>query len=89
MYVKATILDDGHEAYDLVGDTAEDVIMQMKLQDWSIPSTYQEFTDNVVRRIQMTGYTMVFWDGTSFLMCLQELGFIDLWIGGERIVKEK
>lgn len=70
-------------------DSAYNVVKQMRLRDWEIPENNIEFKDNVVRRIQMTGYTIIYWDATSFLMALDELGFIELSIGGRRIVKEE
>lgn len=65
------------------GDSAFDVVLQMRLRDWSIPETNIDFKDNIVRRIQMTGYTILYWDATSFLMALAKLDFIRLEIGGE------
>ena len=70
-------------------DSAFNIVKQMRLRDWEIPENNIEFKDNVVRRIQMTGYTIIYWDATSFLMALAELGFIELFIGGRRIVKEE
>jgi hypothetical protein len=84
-YIQAMTTDDVlYEA-----DSAYNLVKQMRLRDWEIPTHNIEFKDNMVRRIQMTGYTIIYWDATSFLMALDELGFIELFIGGRRIVKEK
>ena len=85
MYVTVE-LNDGtrYEGMDAVS-----VVTQMRLRDWDIPESNIDFKDNMVRRIQMTGYTIVYWDATSFLMALSELGFISLYIGGAEVVKKE
>jgi len=85
MYVRVRT-NDGTE-YE--GMDAVSVVTQMRLRDWDIPEHNIEFKDNVVRRVQMTGYTIVYWDATSFLMALAELNFISLYIGGAEIVKKE
>jgi hypothetical protein len=77
------------EGVSYESENAFNIVKQMRLRDWEIPEDNIEFKDNVVRRIQMTGYTIIYWDATSFLMALSELGFIQLFIGGRKIVKEK
>ena len=85
MYVTVE-LNDG-TLYE--GMDAFSVVTQMRLRDWDIPESNIDFKDNRVRRIQMTGYTIVYWDATSFLMALAELGFITLYIGGAEVVKKE
>ena len=85
MYITVR-LSDGTE-YE--GIDAISVVTQMRLRDWDIPESNLDFKDNMVRRIQMTGYTIVYWDATSFLMALAELGFLTLYIGGAEVVKKE
>lgn len=81
------VMTNSHVLYE--ADTAVELVGQMRLSDWEIPENNIDFKDNVVRRIQMTGYTIIYWDATSFLMALSELGFITLFIGGRKIVKKE
>ena len=85
MYVRVRTSD----GVEYEGNDAIAVVTQMRLRDWDIPETNIDFKDNMVRRIQMTGYTIVYWDATSFLMALAELGFISLYIGGAEVVKKE
>ena len=55
MYVTVE-LSDGTQ-YE--GMDAVSVVTQMRLRDWDIPESNIEFKDNMVRRIQMIGCTIV------------------------------
>ena len=60
------------------GETALDLLKQLKTEDWSAPNSVMDFKLNVARRVQVMGTTLLFWDATSFLLGMEKAGFIHL-----------
>ena len=57
---------DGTKWY---AESPEDLILDLKLEDWSRPPTVRDFKHRVqVRTSQAYGIAFVYWDATSFLM---------------------
>jgi len=79
-------MNDGITYY---GSNPYEIIQQLKICDWEIPTTNLEFKIGMAQRCTVAGVTLAFWDETSFLFALQEAGFCEITIGVEKYAKKK
>lgn len=62
----------------LKGKNAEEIIMQMKLEDWTNYNNPQEYKDNIGRRVEIfNGMKIMYSNDEEFLEELKRVGVID------------
>tara|TARA_R110002110_G_scaffold294990_1_gene508972 strand:- start:165 stop:413 length:249 start_codon:yes stop_codon:yes gene_type:complete len=67
------VLNDGSQ---FEGATAFDIIAQLKVLDWALPSSIEDFKHNVVERTLVMGHLILYWDATSFLYGMESAGLL-------------
>ena len=74
--VEAWVLSISVDTVTYYGSSAENVLKQLKMSDWSIPSSVFEYKTRAAQRAQVLGYHLVFWDATSFILAAQSAGLL-------------
>lgn len=60
-----------------IGKDAEDIIMQLKLEDWTKYNNVPEYQRNIARRVKnFNGQEIQFSNDDEFLQELERIGFI-------------
>lgn len=68
------ILKDGTE---YIGQDAKDIIVQLKLEDWTSYNNVQEYQNNISRRVEIfNGAKIKYSNENEFLEELKRTGFI-------------
>lgn len=61
------------------GSCASDIIVQLKLEDWTQHSSVEQYQQNMARRVKnFNGQTISYETDMEFLQELQRIGFIRL-----------
>ncbi len=79
-------MSDGITYY---GSTPREVLIQMKLDDWTFPNSILEYKEGIAYRSEVCGMKLLYWDETSFLFAMQQAGICEIIIGGEEIEEKK
>ena len=67
-------LKDGTE---YIGQDAKDIVVQLKLEDWTSYNNIREYQKNIVRRVaNFNGEEIIYSSDFEFLKELQRVGFI-------------
>jgi len=72
--VRATFTDG--ETYS--GRDATDLLLRLKSEDFTLPSSLLDYKTNTARRAEVFGVHLLFWDATSFLLAMQSAGFCEV-----------
>lgn len=71
--IKAVVGMDTYTAED-----AKELIMQLKLEDWTTYNSRDEYKENMNKRVEIfTGERIVYRDDNEFLLELHRIGFFD------------
>ena len=61
------------------GKCPHDVIEHMQSQSWGIPTSIVKYKELVQTRVaSISNTTFLYWDATSFLLGLKEIGFLQI-----------